>query len=89
MLLRECAARVKKAGFTIGNVDSTVIAQAPKLAPHIEAMRVNIAEDLALPLASVNVKAKTNEKLGYLGRGEGIEAQAIVLLLNAGTVEHA
>lgn len=89
VLLRECAARVKKAGFTIGNVDSTVIAQAPKLAPHIEAMRVNIAEDLALPLASINVKAKTNEKLGYLGRGEGIEAQAIVLLLNAGTVEHA
>jgi 2-C-methyl-D-erythritol 2,4-cyclodiphosphate synthase len=84
-LLRECAARVKQAGFTIGNVDSTVIAQAPKLAPHIEAMRVNIAEDLALPLASVNVKAKTNEKLGYLGRGEGIEAQAIVLL-NARTV---
>jgi 2-C-methyl-D-erythritol 2,4-cyclodiphosphate synthase len=87
-LLRECAARVKAAGFQIVNVDSTVIAQAPKLAPHIEAMRVNIAEDLALPLASVNVKAKTNEKLGYLGRGEGIEAQAIVLL-NAGTGEKA
>jgi 2-C-methyl-D-erythritol 2,4-cyclodiphosphate synthase len=83
VLLRECAARVKQAGFAIGNIDSTVIAQAPKLAPYIEAMRVNIAEDLALPLASVNVKAKTNEKLGYLGRGEGIEAQAIVLLLNA------
>lgn len=80
VLLRECAARVKAAGFQIVNVDSTVIAQAPKLAPHIEAMRVNIAEDLALPLASVNVKAKTNEKLGYLGRGEGIEAQAAVLL---------
>lgn len=80
VLLRECAARVKAAGFQIVNVDSTVIAQAPKLAPHIEAMRVNIAEDLALPLASVNVKAKTNEKLGYLGRGEGIEAQAIALL---------
>ncbi|MGG1943391.1 2-C-methyl-D-erythritol 2,4-cyclodiphosphate synthase [Trinickia sp. NRRL B-1857] len=80
VLLRECAARLKQAGFTIVNVDSTVIAQAPKLAPHIEAMRANIAEDLALPLASVNVKAKTNEKLGYLGRGEGIEAQAIVLL---------
>ena len=88
VLLRECAARVKQAGFTIGNIDSTVIAQAPKLAPHIEAMRVNIAEDLALPLASVNVKAKTNEKLGYLGRGEGIEAQAVVLL-HAGTVERA
>jgi 2-C-methyl-D-erythritol 2,4-cyclodiphosphate synthase len=80
VLLRECADRIKQAGFAIVNIDSTVIAQAPKLAPHIEAMRANIAEDLALPLASVNVKAKTNEKLGYLGRGEGIEAQAVVLL---------
>jgi 2-C-methyl-D-erythritol 2,4-cyclodiphosphate synthase len=81
VLLRECAARVARAGFTIGNVDSTVIAQAPKLSPHIEAMRVNVAEDLQLPLDRVNVKAKTNEKLGYLGRGEGIEAQAVVLLI--------
>ena len=79
-LLRECAKRVTEAGFAIGNVDSTVIAQAPKLAPHIDAMRANIAEDLNLPLERVNVKAKTNEKLGYLGRGEGIEAQAAVLL---------
>jgi 2-C-methyl-D-erythritol 2,4-cyclodiphosphate synthase len=81
VLLRECAARVARAGFSIGNVDSTVIAQAPKLAPHIEGMRVNIAEDLQLPLDRVNVKAKTNEKLGYLGRAEGIEAQAAVLLI--------
>jgi len=80
VLLRECAARLAKAGFAIQNVDSTVIAQAPKLAPHIDAMRANIAEDLGLPLTRVNVKAKTNEKLGYLGRGEGIEAQAAVLL---------
>jgi 2-C-methyl-D-erythritol 2,4-cyclodiphosphate synthase len=80
VLLRECAKRVAEAGFVIGNVDSTVIAQAPKLAPHIDAMRANIAEDLKLPLERVNVKAKTNEKLGYLGRGEGIEAQAAVLL---------
>ncbi|HXZ10666.1 MAG TPA: 2-C-methyl-D-erythritol 2,4-cyclodiphosphate synthase [Paraburkholderia sp.] len=80
VLLRECAKRVTEAGFIIGNVDSTVIAQAPKLAPHIDAMRANIAEDLNLPLERVNVKAKTNEKLGYLGRGEGIEAQAAVLL---------
>ncbi len=79
-LLRECAARLAQAGFAIQNVDSTVIAQAPKLAPHIDAMRANIAEDLGLPLTRVNVKAKTNEKLGYLGRGEGIEAQAAVLL---------
>jgi 2-C-methyl-D-erythritol 2,4-cyclodiphosphate synthase len=87
VLLRECAVRIKQAGFTIVNVDSTVIAQAPKLAPHIEAMRANIAEDLGLPIARVNVKAKTNEKLGYLGRGEGIEAQAAVLL-NAGSDEN-
>ncbi|NRO97281.1 2-C-methyl-D-erythritol 2,4-cyclodiphosphate synthase [Paraburkholderia sp. NMBU_R16] len=80
VLLRECAARLAQAGFAIQNVDSTVIAQAPKLAPHIDAMRTNIAEDLGLPLTRVNVKAKTNEKLGYLGRGEGIEAQAAVLL---------
>ena len=80
VLLRECAARPAAAGFAIQNVDSTVIAQAPKLAPHIDAMRANIAEDLGLPLTRVNVKAKTNEKLGYLGRGEGIEAQAAVLL---------
>ena len=80
VLLRECAARVRAAGFEIVNVDSTVIAQAPKLAPHIDAMRANIAEDLGLPLTRVNVKAKTNEKLGYLGRGEGIEAQVAVML---------
>ncbi|HVE11347.1 MAG TPA: 2-C-methyl-D-erythritol 2,4-cyclodiphosphate synthase [Paraburkholderia sp.] len=83
VLLRECAARIGRAGFSIANVDSTVIAQAPKLAPHIDAMRANIAADLQLPLERVNVKAKTNEKLGYLGRGEGIEAQAAALLMRA------
>lgn len=80
-LLRECAARVTQAGFTIANVDSTVIAQAPRLAPYIDAMRKNIADDLGLPIEHVNVKAKTNEKLGYLGRSEGIEAQAVALLM--------
>jgi 2-C-methyl-D-erythritol 2,4-cyclodiphosphate synthase len=80
VLLREAVARVAQAGFAIVNVDSTVIAQAPKLAPHIAAIRDNLAHDLALPLDCVNVKAKTNEKLGYLGRGDGIEAQAIVLI---------
>jgi 2-C-methyl-D-erythritol 2,4-cyclodiphosphate synthase len=83
VLLRECAVRIKAAGFAIQNVDSTVIAQAPKLAPHIDGMRANVAQDLGLPLECVNVKAKTNEKLGYLGRGEGIEAQAAVLLVRA------
>ena len=81
MLLRECAARVAAAGFAIQNVDSSLIAQTPKLATHIDAMRANIAADLGLPLERVNVKAKTNEKLGYLGRGEAIEAQAAALLL--------
>ncbi len=83
VLLRECLRRVEEAGFTLINVDSTVIAQAPKLSPHIDAMRACIAEDLKLPLDRVNVKAKTNEKLGYLGRSEGIEAQAAVLLTRA------
>ena len=62
------------------NVDSTVIAQQPKLRPHIDAMRAHIAADLGLDIGAVNVKGKTNEKLGYLGRQEGIEAQAVVLL---------
>jgi 2-C-methyl-D-erythritol 2,4-cyclodiphosphate synthase len=84
VLLREAFRRVSEAGFGIMNVDTTVIAQAPKLAPHIEAIRANIAEDLELPLSRVNVKAKTNEKLGYLGRKEGIEAQAAVLLMRTG-----
>jgi 2-C-methyl-D-erythritol 2,4-cyclodiphosphate synthase len=84
VLLREAFALVSEAGFAIANLDATVIAQAPKLAPHIEAMRANIAQDLDLPPTRVNVKAKTNEKLGYLGRGEGIEAQAVVLLRRTG-----
>lgn len=80
VLLREAAQRVAQVGYRIVNVDSTVIAQQPKLAKHIPAMRENIAADLSLGGDAVNVKAKTNEKLGYLGRGEAIEAQAVVLL---------
>ncbi|WP_047248968.1 2-C-methyl-D-erythritol 2,4-cyclodiphosphate synthase [Chromobacterium subtsugae] len=80
-LLREAAARVRAAGWRPVNVDSTLIAQKPKLAPHIDAMRANIAEDLGLEIGAVNVKGKTNEKLGYLGRCEAIEAQAICLLM--------
>jgi len=83
VLLRECVARIKQAGFSIQNIDSTVIAQAPKLGPYIDTMRANIAEDVALPRERVNVKAKTNERLGYLGRSEGIEAQAVALLARA------
>ncbi|KMY85727.1 2-C-methyl-D-erythritol 2,4-cyclodiphosphate synthase [Candidatus Paraburkholderia calva] len=80
VLLREAFRRVSEADFDIANVDSAIIAQAPKLAPHIDAMRANIAADLELSIDRVNLKAKTNEKLGYLGRKEGIEAQAVVLL---------
>lgn len=79
-LLRVAYQAVQQAGWHVVNVDSTIIAQQPKLRPHIDAMRQNIADDLGLDINAVNVKAKTNEKLGYLGRMEGIEAQAIVLL---------
>lgn len=80
VLLRAAYAAVQAAGWRVVNVDSTVIAQQPKLRPHIDAMRANIAADLGLDIGAVNVKGKTNEKLGYLGRMEGIEAQAVVLL---------
>jgi 2-C-methyl-D-erythritol 2,4-cyclodiphosphate synthase len=79
-LLREAAARVRAAGWSIANVDSTVVAQAPKLAPHIPAMRERIAQALGLEPADVNVKAKTAEKLGPVGMGQSIEARAVVLL---------
>ncbi len=80
VLLREAVRRVREAGFEVANVDATVIAQAPKLAPHIPAMVANLAEDLGMPVRRCNVKAKTNEKLGFEGRQEGIVAQAVVLL---------
>lgn len=80
VLLREAVLRLQAAGYRIGNVDATIIAQQPKMAPHIPQMVANIAADLQLPLERVNVKAKTNEKLGYLGREEGIAAEAVVLV---------
>jgi 2-C-methyl-D-erythritol 2,4-cyclodiphosphate synthase len=81
VLLAEAAARVRAQGWQIGNVDSTIVAQAPKMAPHIPAMRARIATLLALDEAQVNVKAKTAEKLGPVGEGLSIEARAVVLLL--------
>lgn len=81
VLLRHAYAEVQKLGWQLINVDSTIIAQQPKLNPHIAAMRQNLAADLKLPEQNINIKAKTNEKLGYLGRMEGIEAQAVVLLI--------
>ena len=83
VLLREAYQSVHELGWKVVNVDTTVIAQKPKLAPHIPAMRANIAADLGLPENCVNIKGKTNEKLGYLGRMEAIEAQAAVLLIKA------
>ena len=83
VLLREAYQSVQELGWKIVNVDTTVIAQKPKLAPHIPAMCTNIAADLGLPENCVNIKGKTNEKLGYLGRMEAIEAQAAVLLIKA------
>ena len=79
-LLRHVFALASTDGFAIGNVDATVIAQAPKLAPHIEAMRANIAGDLRCDVAQVSVKATTTDRLGFTGRGEGIAAFATVLL---------
>lgn len=83
VLLREAYQSVQALGWKVVNVDTTVIAQKPKLAPHIPSMSANIAADLGLPENCVNIKGKTNEKLGYLGRMEAIEAQAAVLLIKA------
>ena len=79
-LLRAVGNLVRAAGYEIGNIDSTVVCQAPKLAPHIPAMRARIAEVLALPVGAVSVKASTEEHMGFTGRGEGIAAHAVCLL---------
>jgi 2-C-methyl-D-erythritol 2,4-cyclodiphosphate synthase len=70
-------------GYTIGNIDATIIAQQPKMAPHIPQMVSRIAEDIGVSPQQVNIKAKTNEKLGFLGREEGMAAQATALLIRA------
>lgn len=79
-LLRHCIELVESHGYRVGNLDSTLIAQAPKMAPHIQQMRELLAEDLNVSLEQVNVKATTTEKLGYTGRKEGIAAHAVVVL---------
>jgi 2-C-methyl-D-erythritol 2,4-cyclodiphosphate synthase len=83
VLLRHVLAQVKAKGWKVGNVDGTIVAQAPKMAPHIEAMRTHIAADLEVDLDQVNVKATTTEKLGFTGREEGIAVHAVALLLPA------
>nr|WP_255648252.1 2-C-methyl-D-erythritol 2,4-cyclodiphosphate synthase [Pseudalkalibacillus hwajinpoensis] len=82
-LLRHVYGIVKEKGFVLGNVDGTIIAQLPKMAPHITAMREVIAELLESDISQVNVKATTSEKLGFTGRGEGIAAEVVVLLQKA------
>jgi 2-C-methyl-D-erythritol 2,4-cyclodiphosphate synthase len=81
VLLAEAARRVRAKGYEIGNVDTTVVAQAPKLAPHIAAMRERIAQVLGVSVDQVNVKAKTAEKMGPVGEGLAMEARAVVLLV--------
>jgi 2-C-methyl-D-erythritol 2,4-cyclodiphosphate synthase len=80
VLLREACRRVQQAGWRVGNVDASILVQAPKMAPHIPAMVANIATDLGVELSAVNVKAKTYEKLGPVGEGASIEAQAVCLI---------
>ncbi|HEX7972185.1 MAG TPA: 2-C-methyl-D-erythritol 2,4-cyclodiphosphate synthase [Thiobacillus sp.] len=80
ILLRRVAAQLHERGWRVGNVDATVIAQAPKMAPHIAQMTANIAADLGIASERVNVKATTTEKLGFTGRGEGIAAEAVCLI---------
>ena len=81
VLLREVVSRLRQAGFAVGNVDVTLIAQRPKVAPYIDRMRRNIADDLGISPDYVNVKATTEEHLGFTGSGEGMSAHAVALLL--------
>ena len=80
-LTRHVAARMNEAGYEIGNVDATILAQAPKLAPHIDAMRKKIAEALGTDVSRISVKATTEERLGFTGSGEGMAAHAVCLLV--------
>lgn len=82
-LLREAWRRIQEKGYRLGNLDVTIIAQAPKMAPHIAQMRVNLAEDLQCHMDDVNVKATTTEQLGFTGRGEGIACEAVALLVKS------
>lgn len=83
-LLRATVARLLRDGWRVGNVDATIIAQAPKMAPFLPAMVANIAADLQVPVSCVNVKAKTAERLGFVGRREGIATEAVVLISREG-----
>jgi 2-C-methyl-D-erythritol 2,4-cyclodiphosphate synthase len=84
-LLAEAASRVRAAGWEPVNVDATIVAQAPKMAPHVEAMRTRLAQTLGLAATDVNVKAKTAEKMGPVGEGRAIETRAVCLVQRIGT----
>lgn len=84
ILLRNVCAKLKAQGYAVGNVDVTIVAQRPKLAPYIDRMRATIATDLQIEIDAVNVKATTTEGMGFEGRGEGISACAVALLQKAG-----
>lgn len=79
-LLKKVAALIKKAGYEVGNIDSIIVAQSPKMSPYIDKMRENIAEALDTSVSNISVKATTTEKLGFEGRGEGISSYAVALL---------
>lgn len=83
VLLRAVREKIAAAGHAVANIDATIIAQAPRMAPHVAQMEANIAADLAVAAGAVNVKATTTERLGFSGRGEGIAAQAIALLVSS------
>ena len=82
VLLREVGQRVRLAGYEIGNIDATIVAQAPRMAPHIVLMRERIAQALGVAVGQVNVKAKTAEKLGPVGQGQSMEARAVALIIS-------
>lgn len=81
LFLRAVAAMIVERGYTLGNADITVVCERPKIAPHSGAMRANLAADLGCDAGQISIKATTSERLGFTGRGEGIAAQAVVLLL--------
>lgn len=81
-LLRHVVSLIREQGYAVSNIDATVMCEAPKIGPHTKIMRANIAADCAVPVTQVNVKATTTEKLGFTGRGEGIAAEAVCILIN-------
>jgi 2-C-methyl-D-erythritol 2,4-cyclodiphosphate synthase len=81
VLLAEAVRRVREAGYSVGNVDATIVAQAPRMAPHIDEMNARLARAIGIEVGQVNVKARTTERLGFEGRSEGISAHAVALLV--------